>query len=262
MLELYLVLSTTFIINLLIAVCGASFSSVVSAISTLFSGFLQFAVIVWVSWAHRYSGVESYGLGCARTVRFFGAIDVTGRFAIFLRMAPILCFGILGITVLIQLGLHVLIKSKIRKHPLRGGFSTTSFELNMDEPSVDWARNVGSVLDGEKKDYVPIKRWHLDVSCKKKMRREIKHLSVLIVGLALSIWFTEDTLRLSNINVSNDLSSSGQMLPLVVGIISILSVFGGWINDRLLNVSARKLIEARKSAKSTTCPAEATDSKV
>jgi hypothetical protein len=55
------------------------------------------------------------------------------------------------------------------------------------------------------------------------------------------VFFVEDTLRVSNVEVVNDLRGSGQLLPLLVGIATVLTVAGNWIQDRLKNKAARTL---------------------
>jgi hypothetical protein len=67
----------------------------------------------------------------------------------------------------------------------------------------------------------------------------------LCVALALSIWFTEDTLRLSQINVDTSLLSTGQLLSMVVGGVSVLSVFAGWLNDRMLNIVGQQIAKKK-----------------
>lgn len=78
MLELYMVLTATQFPNLMLIISGAAFSGVTSTAASTLALVSQSAVTLWVCWGRRYSGLERYEAGCARSVRFFGVVDVTG----------------------------------------------------------------------------------------------------------------------------------------------------------------------------------------
>ena len=59
--------------------------------------------------------------------------------------------------------------------------------------------------------------------------------------IVVMVYVVEDTLIQSNIDVASDLTNSGQMLPLMIGIISVLAVVAGWIDNRLMNKLMRVL---------------------
>ncbi|KAI5800867.1 hypothetical protein FPQ18DRAFT_384463 [Pyronema domesticum] len=76
----------------------------------------------------------------------------------------------------------------------------------------------------------------------------LRHLAGMVrdfvpmaLGLGFAIWFTEDTLRISNVQVDENLLSTGQMLPLMVGMVNCVGVFTGCLDDRALNAVGREL---------------------
>jgi hypothetical protein len=243
MLELYLVLTTTQILNLMLQLSGAAFSGIVSAVSTALVTVAQFVVTLWVCWGRRWSGLKDDG--CARTVRFFGVVDVTGRFGTFLAVMPI---GVLGVTLLILvLAAWRLLAGKqdilqaISEERKKMGLRQRIARSDSVEAWIAQVYQLQSARE-EGSDYTPIPKLHVSF-----IRADIGELLGLLASLAISIWFTEDTLRLSNVEVDNHLQNTGQLLPLVVGFVSVMSVFAGWVHDRMLNIVGAELHAARSA---------------
>lgn len=264
MLELYMVMALTQILTLMLVLSGAIFSGVTSAAASVLVVFSQFVVTLWVAWNKRLSGLDSYPPGCARTVRFFGAVDVTGPFGTFLAVFPLVVLAVpFALLLLILLAMHCMPGDfgslRALNHLLRESLRNM---LVQSDPIVEWIGHVGLALssaspprsttgatdsDGQggqralvENTYKPIPLIHAqwDLSSAGSLAR-------LVFALALAVWSAEDTLRLSDVRVDSNLLSTGQLLPLIVGFVSVLSVFAGWLNDRLLNLTAERLLSDR-----------------
>ena len=257
MLELYMVVALTQILTLMLALSGAMFSGVASAAASVLVVVFQLAVTLWVAWNKRLSGLDRYAPGCARTVRFFGVVDVTGPFGTFLAVFPLVLLAVtLALLTLISLAICCISSDFgfLRKFgrqsfrnmlaeadPMIGRLGQAGPALNPASPAPSVAGAAGGGGQEEQQRVVesryspiPSIHTHCDVS-------SAGSLAQLVLSLALAVWFAEDTLRLSDVRVDSNLLSTGQLLPLVVGSVSVLSVFAGWLNDRLLNVAAQRL---------------------
>ncbi|KAF8243039.1 hypothetical protein K440DRAFT_664409 [Wilcoxina mikolae CBS 423.85] len=242
MLELYIVLTTTQIITLMLALSGAMFSGITSAVSSTLVVISQFIITLWVCWNKRWSGLSEYDPGCARTVRFFGAVDVTGSFGTFLAVFPIVMISLAAfIFAAVSWPFFLSEKSVLRS------FSEARKKLSFREQLVRsdsmalWFSQINTMLGAEEQGYKQIPRLHIHWN-----PSDMWDLLQLCVALALSIWFTEDTLRLSQVNVDTSLMSTGQLLPMVVGGVSVLSVFAGWLHDRMLNMVGQQIAKKKK----------------
>jgi hypothetical protein len=224
-LELYLVLATTQLMKLMLQISGAAFSGVASAVSTALVschggsvcgysvGVLGTPVV----------GVERRRLRTNRWV--FGVVDVTGRFGTFLAILPIVMLGF----ALLMLAMTVW-PLLVGKQNIFRAISEARKEMGLrqhlarSDSMEAWFAQVNQLLSAQEGDskYTPIPKVHVSF-----VRADIGELPGLLTALAMSIWFTEDTLRLSNVQVDGHLQNIGQLLPLVVGFVSVMSVFAG-----------------------------------
>jgi hypothetical protein len=246
MLELYIVLTTTQILNLMLQISGAAFSGIASALSTALVTVAQFAVTLWICWGRRPSGLEKYDEGCARSVRFFGVVDVVGSFGTFLAVLPIVVIGI-TLSILVGITWSMLVGEASIFHSIDAARKKMGLRARLmrSDSMAGWFSQISTLLaaeDGDTRGYTPIPRVHVSW-----IGTDIRELIGLLGALAMSIWFTEDTLRLSMVQVDDNLLSTGQLLPLVVGFVSIMSVFAGWLNDRMLNVVAEQMYANKRA---------------
>jgi len=245
MLELYIVLTTTQILTIMLALSGAMFSGITSAVSSTLVVISQFIITLWICWNKRWSGLSKYDEGCARTVRFFGVVDVTGSFGTFLAVFPIVMISI-ALVVFGAVSWPFLFSERSVFHSFSEARKKMSFreQLVRSDSMALWFSQINNMLGAENDEaanYRQIPRLHIHWN-----RNDMCDMLLLCLSLALSIWFTEDSLRLSRVNVDSNLMSTGQLLPMVVGSVSVLSVFAGWLNDRMLNMVGQQMYAVKR----------------
>lgn len=198
MLEMYIMAELSYILISMLVFSGAMFNGVSSVIASVVVFAFQMIASLWVAWNKRLSGLDSYPPGCARTVRFFGAVDVTGPFGTFLAVILLINTIMFAIYLLVALAIWMF-----KGYDLTSAVKTTAKIFRVDK-------------EGSSKGF---------------RRFLVRYIfaPTLIFALSLSIWFTEGTLQLSDVRVESSLLNTGQLLPFVVGLVTVLSVISSWL---------------------------------
>jgi hypothetical protein len=195
-------------------------------------------------------------------VRFFGVVDVTRGLGTFIGVLPILIIGTIMTCIAFTYACSKRMENKI---------SSVQFEMTMMTPESAVTGSMESQRLGIPEPPIPpmrslkerflqsgmVERWgvpQLPEACspgqpyKKISAVHLRHLAGMVrdfvpltLGLGFAIWFTEDTLRISNVQVDGNLLSTGQMLPLIVGMVNCVGVFTGWLDDRALNAVGERI---------------------
>lgn len=181
----------------------------------------QFSVTVWIAFTRRNAGVLEDCNGAR--VRFFAVVDARGVFGVLLGVYAVLamCFGISRIAGIV-----------VKRAVSRDWKSWNPVAMAGSGSPASEACNTGE----DKGRYEPIPKVHVKLRWQDAVR-----LGIMVTLLTLGVWFTEDTLRLNRIIIDDNLDKTGQLLPIVVGIASLLSVFSGWVDDRMLNATMRRI---------------------
>ena len=201
MLEMYIVFELVTLLISMLSYSGAMLNSLTSVAATILVITFQMFVSLWVGWKKRFSGFDNYPPGCARTVRFFGAVDISGPFGTYLTVMSLM--AVIGVTYLL---LALLVSFVVRFRESHNFLTRCSYKC---KKAGIWAR-------GKLQKY--------------------PHLPVMtqVISLAVAIGFAEDTLRLSYVKIDSNLLSTGQLLPLVIGSITVLGVFTDWLCAKYL----------------------------
>jgi hypothetical protein len=244
MLNLYLVLLLTQVISLMFEIVSENdmfgsnlYAEMLRAVIFLLS---EIVVVIWIVLRKRHSGLDQYPPGCARRVRFFGPVDITGKFgtcigAFMILGATVIIFGILlpGLVSLIVCIRRIMRKPQPaeslpeeERPVISRGVRQRLLQSNING---EWAENIVKILHSGA-EYVIIETVRVR-SC-----TVLGQLMPVCFLLSMVVWSVEDTLKLSNVQVDNKLASTGQMLLLIVGVANILSVFWGLLDDRRLNI--------------------------
>jgi hypothetical protein len=208
-------------------ICGALFGGFWSGLSTVLVSTFQAGVPQWVVWRRRWSGLDHYDEGCARSVRLFGVVDLTGGFGTFIAILqlPLLLSECLLVIVLV---LWMVLTPSVAGSVC--SIVSERFGITL-KPNDSAFRSGYKVLKGMFENFAT----RMGTIETERPIRWMDRLFVFVgVGsLATSIGLTEATLRLNQIQVDHDLLSTGQLLPLVIGVVGILSVFVSWLDDRM-----------------------------
>lgn len=222
MLNLYLVFLLTQVISLMFQVVYENYVGRFHAegLRGVIFFLFEMIIVIWIVFRKRHSVLDQYPHECARTVRFFGLVDITGKFGTFIGAFMILCVTVI-IDVILVSGLVYLMLwiYRIMRKPQPAESipeeqrPVISRGLRQRLPNSDingaWAENIVKILySGAEYDIIETVR--VEHGC-----TVLGQLMPVCFLLSMVVWFVEDTLKLSNVQVDNNLSSMGQMSPLM-----------------------------------------------
>ncbi|KAI5800866.1 hypothetical protein FPQ18DRAFT_301490 [Pyronema domesticum] len=224
MLNLYLVFLLTQVISLMFQVVYENYVGRFHAegLRGVIFFLFEMIIVIWIVFRKRHSVLDQYPHECARTVRFFGLVDITGKFGTFIGAFMILCVTVI-IDVILVSGLVYLMLwiYRIMRKP---------------QPAESIPEEQRPVISRGLRQRLPNSdingAWDENI------------VKILYSGAEYDI--------IETVRVEHGCTVLGQLMPhgsdVTIDVANVLSVFWGFVDDRWLNIAGERIYQDNQRA--------------